>query len=71
MNRVSVSSSNLASVGYDPDTCTLEIKFRSGGVYQYRNVPARIHAGLMSANSHGRYFYAHIKKAGYTYRRVH
>ena len=70
MNRVPVSSSNLSSVGYDPATATLEIEFLNGGVYQYFNVPAFIHAGLMSAGSHGSYFDAHIKKAGYSYRRV-
>lgn len=70
MNRVRVSSSNLASVGYDTDTRVLEIEFLNGGIYQYSNVPAHVHGGLMSASSHGSYFDAHIKKAGYPYRRV-
>ncbi|EPE1183623.1 KTSC domain-containing protein [Providencia stuartii] len=50
MNRVPVSSSNLQSVGYDPATHVLEIAFHSGGIYQYLNVPAHIHTGLMSAH---------------------
>lgn len=70
MDRVRVSSSNLASVGYDSATATLEVAFLNGGVYQYFNVPAHVHAGLMSASSHGSYFDAHVKKAGYRYRRV-
>lgn len=70
MNRVGVSSSNLSSVGYDPAAATLEIEFLGGGVYQYFNVPAHVYSGLMSAGSHGRYFDAHIKKAGYRYRRI-
>ena len=70
MDRVRVSSSNLASVGYDPATATLEVAFLDGSVYQYFNVPAYVHAGLMSAASHGSYFDAHVKKAGYRYRRV-
>jgi hypothetical protein len=41
MNRISVNSSDLASVGYDPNTSMLEVAFRSGGVYQYFNVPER------------------------------
>ncbi len=32
-------SSDLQNVGYDEATCTLEIKFHSGGVYQYSGVP--------------------------------
>ncbi|RZK30825.1 MAG: KTSC domain-containing protein, partial [Hymenobacter sp.] len=49
MNRVPVDSSNLSSVGYDAATKTLEIAFRSGGVYQYSYVPPNIHNELMSA----------------------
>ncbi len=33
MNRVSVSSSNLKSVGYDESASILEIEFSQGGVY--------------------------------------
>lgn len=35
MQRVSVISSALASVGYDELTKTLEVLFHSGHVYQY------------------------------------
>ncbi|HCR3555360.1 TPA: KTSC domain-containing protein [Morganella morganii] len=70
MNRVSVSSSNLRSVGYDPATNTLEVEFHHGGIYQYSGVPPHIHSGLMNASSKGQYFDAHIKKAGYPYRKV-
>ena len=35
MERQYVSSSNIASIGYDPDNLVLEIEFLSGAVYQY------------------------------------
>lgn len=70
MNRIPVTSSNLAAIGYDPATSTLEIAFTKGGVYQYANVPASVYEGLMSAPSHGRYFDINIKKAGYAARKV-
>jgi KTSC domain len=70
MNHVSVSSSNLASVGYDFARNLLEIAFRNGSVYQYYDVPHHIYEGLMQASSHGRYFDRFIKDAGYTYHRV-
>lgn len=70
MNHVPVSSSNLRSVGYDPATHVLEIAFHSSGIYQYSGVPPHIHSGLMNASSKGQYFDAHIKKAGYPYRKV-
>ena len=62
LNREPVESSNLNSVGYEPDTKTLEIEFHDGGIYQYFDVPEHIHADLMSASSHGKYFHANIRK---------
>lgn len=70
MKRQAVNSSNLASVGYDAQTQTLEIEFNHGGVYQYYNVPKSIYDGLMNASSHGQYFDRNIKKAGYRYSKV-
>lgn len=70
MKRQSVSSSNLASVGYDSASSTLEIEFHNGGVYQYLNVPATIYNGLMNASSHGQYFDVYVKKAGYRFRKM-
>jgi hypothetical protein len=67
MNRTPVSSSNLTSVGYDPEKMILEIEFKSGSIYQYFNVPESEHNGLMNAESHGKYFNANIKKGGYSY----
>ncbi len=61
MRRIPVSSSNLVSVGYDSDSRILEVEFRQGAVYQYSNVPASIHDGLMDAASHGSYFHDHIR----------
>lgn len=57
MEHISVSSSNIASVGYDTATCTLQIKFHSGGLYEYYDVPCYIYQGLMNAPSHGKYFH--------------
>jgi hypothetical protein len=61
MDRTPVSSSNLRSVGYNEDERLLEIEFNSGGIYQYYDVPSRIHRGLMNASSHGSYFHEKIK----------
>ena len=70
MNRTLVISSHLDSVGYDPNSKTLEIEFKiSGRVYQYCNVPEDVYQSLMQASSKGRYFNAHIKDI-YSYTRV-
>lgn len=70
VERIPVSSSNLAYVGYDTESLTLEIGFRNGSVYQYFQVPIDLYRGLLSAASHGSYFDAHIKKGGFPYKRV-
>ena len=69
MRRQPVTSSNLASVGYDPATQTLEIEFHHGGVYQYFDVPQSIYDGLMGPGSKGQFFAANIKGV-YRYARV-
>lgn len=61
MERVAVQDSgNLASVGYDPEEEVLEIEFKRGNVYRYKDVPEHIHRGLMNSESRGRYFREHI-----------
>ena len=68
MQRVPVSSSNIASVGYDDNTHTLEVEFHSGHVYQYFDVPKDVYDGLLTAGSVGKYF--NQIKGFYRYARV-
>jgi len=63
LERQAVSSSNLASVGYNPDSETLEIEFKSTGVYEYYNVPLFMYERLMQAGSIGTFFNAEIKNS--------
>lgn len=69
MQRQPVSSSNIASVGYNPATETLEVEFHNGSVYHYFEVPQVIFDGLMSAPSHGVFLNANIK-GQYRYEQV-
>ena len=69
MQRQRVSSSNLASVGYDEKSSTLEIAFHGGRIYQYDGVPKPVYDSLMSAGSPGSFFDANVKRA-YGCRRV-
>lgn len=69
MRRRPVSSSNLRSVGYDPETRVLEVEFHHGGVYQYFGVPASVYSSLMSVGSHGSYLHSHVKGV-YPYTRI-
>ena len=61
MERISVSSSNISSIGYDEDSCTLEVQFNSGAIYQYFDIPLEIYNGIMQAGSAGQFFAQQIK----------
>ena len=69
MNRTPVTSSNVASVGYDPGTMTLEVEFKNGSVYQYFDVPEAVYQELKSAASVGTYLNQSIKNS-YRYAQI-
>jgi uncharacterized protein len=70
MERTAVqSSSNIASIGYDNQSETLEIEFLNGSIYQYFDIPERIYKELMGADSYGKYF-ASVIKGNYRYSKV-
>jgi hypothetical protein len=63
MKRMLVSSSSIASVGYDAKLATLEVEFASGAVYRYFSVPAAVHIQLMSAASKGAFLSRFVREA--------
>ncbi|MEJ8325494.1 KTSC domain-containing protein [Kosakonia sacchari] len=69
MQHHAVTSSRIASVGYDQRTCTLEICFRDKSVYQYQGVPERIFSLFLTVVSKGR-FYDGVVKGKYPERKV-
>ena len=61
VERLSVKSRILRSVGYDDSTKILEIEFSSGYVYQYSGVPPKIYADLMHSDEIGKFFSEKIR----------
>lgn len=61
MELTPVESSNLAAVGYDPETYILTVLFKNGRTYEYLGVTAKAHADLMAAESVGKYLNSLIK----------
>lgn len=53
-----ISSANLASVGYDPETRELHVAFRSGPTYIHSDVSADHHAEMIAAESPGKHYFA-------------
>ena len=77
IKHIEVDSKNIWSYGYDPDTETLEVQFRTkgdnpgpGAIYQYRNVPPTIWAYFQAAESKGKFFHENIRKGGYGYTKI-
>jgi hypothetical protein len=56
-----VTSSQIESIGHDPATNTLGIKFKQGGTYHYANFTADDFAAFKSAESVGSHFHRNIK----------
>jgi hypothetical protein len=61
ITRQPVSSSNIAEVGFDEPTQTLEVLFVGGRLYSYAHVPRAVFDALMEAPSIGSYFATAIK----------
>ncbi len=62
MERKSVNSGTIRSVGYEPGSQTLEIEFTSGSIYQYSRVSPEIHRKLMAAPTIGSFFKNNIEE---------
>ncbi len=58
MEQHDVESTVIDAVGY---ARVLELRFESGRIYQYYNVPEDVFEGMLSADSKGRYFNAHVR----------
>jgi hypothetical protein len=65
---VHIDSEAMTDIDYDPSTRTLRVRFTDGDWYRYFAVPASVHQAFLAAESHGRFFQAHIRDR-YRYRR--
>lgn len=65
---VQVDSEAMREILYDAGARILRIRFADGEWYRYYDVPSSEHERLLAAESHGRYFQAHIR-GRYRYRR--
>lgn len=69
MDRQPVESSNILSIGYDPNEKIMEVEFKGNSVYQYFEVPEQLHPGIMQAESKGRYLHQRIR-GKFNYKKV-
>ena len=55
MELINVDSSMISALGYDEQEQVLEVVFKPGGVYRYRDVPKEVYQELLDADSKGSY----------------
>jgi len=70
MERIPVSSTNVASIGYDSNSMTLEVEFLNGSIYEYYNVPEGLFNDFLIASSKGTFLDQFIKKGGFGYSKI-
>jgi hypothetical protein len=61
MQRQPVNSIDIATIGYDETTETLEIEFKATGIYRYFSVPKTVTEEFQRTPSPGKFFLQHIK----------
>lgn len=61
LDFIPVVSSSIDSVKYDPIVKILYVSFKSGGLYKYLDVSEDEYTNLLMAESHGKFFAAHIR----------
>ena len=69
MRLTPVDSEMLIAAGYDQKSRILQVVFRTGETYSYKEVPFSEFDGLMSADSKGTYMHRRII-GHYDYERV-
>jgi hypothetical protein len=68
MRREPIESSVIASMGYNPERCELDIEFRAtGDVYRYSDVPPEEYQAFMAAESKGEYLNLVFKFRNYAH----
>lgn len=73
MELTEVKSTQMHSVGYNDETQTLIVKFKSGQqpIFKYTPVHPSQFEALMASESKGKYFHEHIRNSkGIKYSRV-
>lgn len=69
IEMIPVVSSNVESIGYDEGTQILRVKFITGGIYEYKNVPSMEFEQLKNCSSVGSYLNRSIAR-NYPYEKV-
>jgi hypothetical protein len=62
MERKTVNSGHIRSVGYEDKSQTLEIELTDGSIWQYSRVPSEVHRRFLAAPSMVSYYRDNIEE---------
>jgi len=60
MEYTEVKSSKLIKLGYDRNKSWLEVHFKNGHIYRFKEVPPKFYMECLVADSVGKYFFNNI-----------
>jgi hypothetical protein len=52
-----IGSSHIEASGYDPETCTMRVRFKGGRVYESGNVSPEAYEAFSNAESAGKHWH--------------
>lgn len=60
MDHTQINSGHIVSVGHDPKTGHMEIKFKGGRTYRYEGIDAEKFTDFCNSPSKGKFHHKHI-----------
>ena len=70
MKRHYVKSSVVATIGYDPQTLVLEVRFHNRDIYRYFDVQPEEYEALIKAESFGEHFNRIFKSKNHGFKKI-
>lgn len=71
MRLVSLRSSMLSNIGFDPNSEVLVVQFANGDFYRYEGVPAETYIKLLTdKTSHGQSFLRNVRAKAFPYKKI-
>lgn len=69
LSLIKVASSNIAAIGYLGLKRSMYVRFKSGELYEYEQIPELVYRDFLNAESKGSYLRDHVRDR-YQFRKV-
>jgi hypothetical protein len=62
MNMIAVQSSNIAAIGYEPESGVMHVRFKDGSTYAHPDTTPAEYRAFMASSSKGAHHAANFRK---------